>query len=666
MPTIKQQRAQYVKSLGIASIILSSIFLPIEGYMIYQFWITPRATTIFLHFNFQYRAGKTDVENNIIEEPYFKMLQMFEQHPTWNFSVELQAAMIERMMENETRFGAILNLTHKLNHRGQMEIICGFYSSQIVHAYPQEVVEWDFKHAFNILQEANLTRSRVMLCQEGQVMLGFANVFNTSYAEGIDTLLVSWQQLHTFSPPGHSFPDSPIYLVENVVPNKKMYLLNYDYLPKIEATFMHSWIFATDAEIAVEKDDAEVEFDVDPIRLKDFENQWLMLEREGNNFFTLEDWTNHCIRAGAVKTLNFYIPEVHWTPIRYNSSFTWMGRNNANSDDGEMIANNRRGYYTVKATRILYQYYKDHISLENRTKIENLIDNAERLVLLAMVSDTTGINPAYYERKYGESNVFYAISNCSESISIISSEISWLNQDNTYQVDLKHHTVNNNSADFIFPINTKMLSLNDLPFEIDARTSSDKSKYEPIKIVREKEFEGLKYKSLEVKFPGTWNWTIDKPNLIQITLFLDASFIHYCPSLTDSISLTRNMSRSEYGSHPIYVWLPLCNGLIFIPNEKISDIGLAIINDCAIRHTTLLWEENFIRYLEVEGIHMNASYHLLILEDINLTDAVNFAQRINDQRLWIVSDDITKMEGYPAYLIYNQVSNATEGEIVKG
>ncbi len=48
--------------------------------------------------------------------------------------------------------------------------------------------------------------------------------------------------------------------------------------------------------------------------------------------------------------------------------------------------------------------------------------NTERLILLAMVSDTTGINPAYYERRYGESKVFQAMSNCSEAISIITSE----------------------------------------------------------------------------------------------------------------------------------------------------------------------------------------------------------------------------------------------------
>jgi hypothetical protein len=111
MKSIIQRRANYIKSLGVASIIFSGLFLSVEGYAIYQFWITPRATTIFLHFNFQYRAGITEIENNIIEEPYYKMLQVFERHPNWNFTVEMQAAMIERMMENETRFGDILELT---------------------------------------------------------------------------------------------------------------------------------------------------------------------------------------------------------------------------------------------------------------------------------------------------------------------------------------------------------------------------------------------------------------------------------------------------------------------------------------------------------------------------------------------------------------------------
>ena len=654
MLSINQRRARYAKSVGIAAIIVGSMFLSIEIYFVYQFWIKPRAISCFFHFNIQYRAGRTEIGDNIIEEPYYKLLQMFDRHPTWNFSFEMQAAMIERMME-KPEYEVILNLTRKLNQRGQMEIVCGLYSSQLIHAYPQTVMEWEFKHAYKVLEAANLTRSRVLLCQEGQMDLGFANILNNNWSTGIDTLLVSWQQVNTYAPPGHKFPDSPVYVSENVVPGKHVYLLLYDYLPKVEAGFMHSWAYVGDAEIAVEAEDPEVEFDVDEARLRFFEQQWSMLENEGAQFFTLEQWLRHCEKVGAVESLDFYIPETHWTPIRYNSSFTWMGNNDGRSDDGEMIANNRRGYFTVQATEIMYNQYKIQISPSNQTIIENLLESAERFVLLSMVTDTTGITPRGYERRYGEGNIYNAMSNCSEVVSIIISEIFGLNISSTFQVDLLAQTIENNTLNFKTPTLIGEINLSNLSISITTQTNPATT---PTIVVKNYTFEGFNYKTLEVLFPGSWDWNVDVPEQIELKFNLDASNIIYCPSLTDSINLTENMSRSDYGYHPVYMFLPLGNGMIFIPESIYSDVGTAIINNCSSRHTNMLWDNDYLKYLEIGGIHLNASYQVLFLEDIQLSDAVNFAQRVNNQPLWVISDNITKMAGYSAYELYALCANA--------
>jgi len=652
-----QRRARYVKSVGIAAIIIGSMFLSVEVFFIYQFWITPRAITSFFHFNIQYRAGRTEIGDNIIEEPYYKLLQMYDRHPTWNFSFELQAAMIERMME-KPEYEVILNLTRKLNQRGQLEIICGVYSSQLVHPYPQTAMQWEFKHTYKILEAANLTRSRVLLCQEGQMDLGFANILNSNWSTGIDTLLVSWQQIQVFAPPGYQDPHAPVYVSSNVVPGKQVNLLVYDYLPRMEAGYMHSNAYLGDAEIAVEQEDAAVEFDVDEDRLRAFENQWSMLEREGCQFFTMEQWLRHCETAGAARSLDFYIPETHWAPVDYNSSHKWMGKNEGSSDDGEMIANNRRGYFTVQATRTMYNYYRSQLSLSNRTVIKDLLESAEKFVLLAMVTDTTGLTPRGYERIYGETNVHNAMINCSDAISIIISEIPGLNFSSTFQVDLRKKTVENNTGNFKHATLNGQLTRSDLPLSIETYTAPNISAYAPTISVTNYTFEGFDYKSLDVSFPGTWDWLSDQPSELCLKLNVDASNIVYCPSLTDSLNLTVNMSRSDYLTHPVYVFLPLSNGLVFIPETPSSNVGMAIINNCSSRHTTLLWEQDYLKYWETDGIHLNASYQILFLEDIQLSDAVNFAQRVNNEPLWVISDNITKMAGYGAYQLYGLCANA--------
>ncbi|NVM29477.1 MAG: hypothetical protein HWN65_11610 [Candidatus Helarchaeota archaeon] len=653
-----QRRARYVKSVGIAAILIGSMFLSVEIFFIYQFWIRPRAITSFFHFNIQYRAGRTDIGDNIIEEPYHKLLQMFDRHPTWNFSFELQAAMIERLME-KPEYEEILNLTRKLNHRGQLEIICGVYSSQLVHAYPQTAMEWEFKHTYKILEAANLTRSRVLLCQEGQLDLGFANILNSNWSTGIDTLLVSWQQIQMFSPPGHQYPDAPVYTSSDVVPGKQLKLLIYNYLPKVEAGYMHSNAYLGDAEIAVEQDDPAVEFDVDEDRLRAFEDQWSRLEREGCEFFTMEQWLGHCERVGAIESLDFYIPETHWGPADVNSSHKWMGNNDGTSDDGEMIANNRRGYFTVLATRTMYNYFRNDISLSNRTNIENLLEDAEKSVLLAMVTDTTGLTPRGYERRYGETNIYNAMTNCSDAVSIIISEIPGINPDSSFQVDLRAETVENITGNFVYPTYNGQLTRSDLPLSIEAYTWPNTSAYAPTISVANFSFEGFNYKSLEVIFPGTWDWASDLPDHLYLNLIVDASNIVYSPSLTDSLNVTVNMSRSDYcDKDPVHVFLPLGNGLIFIPESPSSSVGVAIINNCSSRHTTLLWEQDALKYWERSGIHLNASYHLLFLEDVQLSDAVSFAQRVNNQPLWGISDNITKMAGYYAYQLYALCANA--------
>jgi hypothetical protein len=172
----------------------------------------------------------------------------------------------------------------------------------------------------------------------------------------------------------------------------------------------------------------------------------------------------------------------------------------------------------------------------------------------------------------------------------------------------------------------------------------------------------MNYKSLKVTFPGTWDWAIDAPNELQLILNTNSSYIAYSPSLTDSVNFTINLSRSDYASGLVNVLLPLSNGLIFIPESPQATTGLAIINNCTSRHTSIWWNEDSLKFIELGGIHLNATYHLLFVEKIDLTSALSFAQRVNTYPFFIISDNITLMAAYEPYRFYSQVANATQGE----
>jgi hypothetical protein len=389
------KRKKLAKRASISAILTSIITISVLSVFIRYYWIGPRATTNFFHFNLDYRLGNELAEDTIIKEPYYKLLGMYDKHPNWKFTVECQAEMIQKIYENSS-YTHIAALTTKLVGRGQMELICGIQFSQLFHMYPADVLELNLKYANETLNTYGLLdkRSRALIFQEGQYGYGLATALNSPYAANIDTVLVSAQQMYDFHDYDYLGGDSPLWELNNFETGKSIYLLQYDYLPKWEAGYMHSWNYFTDAELGFETDDPnQPEFSVDDNKLAEYEQQLILLESEGNQFMTCQEWIEHCIEVDAIKELDYYIPETHWGTTKYNSSYIWAANNGDSTDDGEMLANNYRCRQIILATRKIYETYKNNVSAANQTIIENKFRMAERLWLQATVTDATGIRP---------------------------------------------------------------------------------------------------------------------------------------------------------------------------------------------------------------------------------------------------------------------------------
>ncbi len=675
MVDYKKKRKYLAKRASISAIITSIITLSVLSVLIRFYWIGPRCTTNFFHFNLDYRLGNERVEETIIKEPYHKLLLMYDKHPNWKFTIECQAEMIKKIYENSS-YSDIAALTDKLVNRGQMELICGLQFSQLFHTYPADVLELNLKYANETLNAHGLLdkRSRCLIFQEGQYGYGLATGLNSQYAANIDTVLVSYQEIYDFQDYDYLGGDSPLWELTNSETGKSLYLLVYDYLPKWEAGYMHSWNFLSDAELGFESDDDNLpEFSVDQRKLDEYEQQLLLLESEGNKFMTCEEWVGHCIEVDAIKELDYYIPECHWGTTKYNSSYIWAANNGDSTDDGEMLANNYRCRQIILATRKIYETYKNNVSSANQTIIENKFRMAERLWLQATVTDATGIGPDAIERLTAEENVYIAEKNCSQIIEIISYNVSAVDVQKL-QVDLKTGNIYNNTSDFISLITyIGALTVDDLPIRLNTYTQGGSAPLISVSNVSYNSAdsainnETFNLFELDVTFNGTHDWKDRSIKKIGIQFRLygrSVKEIVYCPSLLENIAHKR-LWRYNYQYDPVYIFLPLSNGLIFLPDEYTGFRGTAIIKNVTQRHTSWLWEYSYLEVLEDEGLCMDAHHQFFIIDDISLEEAIRLANRINVSPPWIVSENVNFTQGHEVYDMYlnmaNRLSDVGEG-----
>ncbi|MGV9171313.1 MAG: hypothetical protein ACOC35_01925 [Promethearchaeia archaeon] len=674
-------KKQFFKRIGVSAAVVGIVLVGVVGIFSRFFWIGPRCTTNYFHFNVDYRLGREDVEDRIIREPYYKLLQLYDKHPSWDFTIECQAEMIYMIYTNE-EYSEIAKLTDKLVKRDQMELICGLQFSQLFYTYPADVLELNLKYANETLQnvdsEVNLLkkRSNCLLFQEGQFGYGLATGLNSPYAGNIDTVLVSAQQIKDFQKPNYPGKHYPVHTLRNPETGKQINMLTYDYLPQWEADYYHSWNFLLDAELAFEDPNAKEEFTVSDEKLAAYEKELKMLEQEGNEFMKCSDWVKHCQDVGAVGDLDYYIPECNWGTTKYNSSYIWAANNGDSTDDGEMLANNYRCRQIISATRKIYNKHKNNPSLSagNKTAIEKKFTQAEKLWLQATCTDSTGIGPDPIERVTAESNVLITQKNCSQILSILAENIPELNVEKL-QVDLRTGEIYNETSEFLSLVkNQKSLNLEDLPLDVEFSSHVTDGTLEPSVSVSLVEYNSSDYDNelynltkLDVTFQGSHDWANDSIRSIGIKFSPkekgeSTKEIIYAPSLLENE--TKRIYRYNYIYDPLYIFLPLSNGMIFLPNENSGDIGTAIIKNVTQRHTSWLWEYYYLKVLETEGLHMDAHHQFYIIDNIQIDRALRFANRINVYPAWIVSKNVSLIQGNEVYDMYAEMENrlADKGE----
>ena len=226
---------------------------------------------------------------------------------------------------------------------------------------------------------------------------------------------------------------------------------------------------------------------------------------------------------------------------------------------------------------------------------------------------------------------------------------------------------NNTALETERSLTVSSLNLSDLPINIS--TSSYNGASQPDITVSLVSFnssddaqtsENFNLYKLDIVFEGSHDWKNDSIQPISIKFKLNESNqsfkkIFYSPSMLENE--TKMLLRDQFNYDPVYIFLPLTNGMMFIPKDLSGSVGVAIVKNVTKRHTSWLWEKEYVKVLETEGIHLDAHHQFYIIDNIDLQSALKFANRINVFPPWIISKNVSLIQGNEVYDEYDQMMN---------
>jgi hypothetical protein len=644
----------------------------------------PTISTIYYHFNIQYRAGYEESYDHICEAVEH-LIDMYDNHTSWNWSLECQFMLIEWAKENysvteesgEPLEEQMFYKLQKQNQRGQLELIVPQYSDQWHVAHTLKDLKQSVNYTTTRLNEWNLTRSSVIVFQEGQWLPGFTQLGDTGEFEAA---VMHLEQATYFD----YYPKDPV-LKWNFGGIEKYAFVN-PRLPVFEGMAYHHQIYAADGEL-LNTGDVKIhggpasEFEYNEEKQKNHEEKLIALEKRGNQFMTMESFLHRCIEKNQVGILNKFIPECEWVAAQYDQYFTWMGNGNGATDDGYLLS---RIYYAGKLTQATEQllnhaYSTGRITEENYTEwgnyringVDGLLLEANKEVWKAQVSDTTGITPRYEEWWYGLNNTKWAIDKCKTIISNIKAQA--LTEGNPYpsifQINPYTDEIVLNGADFINDtyVETKTLeqieNLFDLDIEVSQKTEFDLMDLNPITKFEKRYYNAsnwsIEYYRMQWDFYGKYNITmkhdeanylnestelpnyitnngttdVSDSNEISVKFIDDFKDVIYSPALAEN--LTQNLTRSDYFYRPYgsseewYLLLSLCNGLLYNPEKK-----YAIVKNVTANHLAALWREENVEFLETKVKYNSTRDYFLVSGE--LSDILRFANQINAYKVFTI------------------------------
>lgn len=364
-------------------------------------------------------AGWTDekVEDYIIEETFFPILQLYDKHPTWGVDLELQGRFLDVMAE---RHPQVLDLLRKLAQRGQVELISFHMDDQLFLAFAREDLHRSIAAVRETFTQHCLPLSGVVFDQEGQAGEGRQKMLlDEGYTVGVFPKNL-WEYVHLGSNAAGYWP---LYSSEGgdlIVGAGGV---------QAESGIQLTWNFFDDGELrAVGKTSAgpynpyfAPEAPHDPTRIAEFEKELADTEAQGFYLTRISDYVRHVKAEGIAAKPAPPLLDGTWQAPSTDSIHRWLGgRGNVDAvfkveQDNAVRAGNALASMQVRALQRLVDAAVAKGPLPK--EIDPHLEDLWHLLWRAQVSDCSGVNPWYGEVRFGlDTNA--AISNACYSLAL--------------------------------------------------------------------------------------------------------------------------------------------------------------------------------------------------------------------------------------------------------
>ncbi len=358
------------------------------------------------HFNIQYVAGGLDdyfgqtvsaeaMEDAIVIESFEPLVALYEKHPTWGASFEMQGYMLEVMAERHPK---VLRRFAALVKRGQVDLMTYHWSDQLVVAHPRQDMQWSWQQNARTVEALCIPRVPVYFLQEGQFGPG-VQTFAKDMEDGVVMLPRGlagyWHGART-----------PALLYDN----DGLLALTTDGMTADGLTV--EWSFVDDGELLATHKANPYLFDVfkyDATYLKtEYEDKLTALEAKGVSMAPVSHYLAILRERVKAKTLTPapLVPPVldgTWHPDDSGNMALWMGgkgQSPGDERDNAVLTQCVRARQTLTAAEVLVRKLEaqGHASAK---RARSWHDWAVRELLLAEVSDATGWRPVKTEVVYG-------------------------------------------------------------------------------------------------------------------------------------------------------------------------------------------------------------------------------------------------------------------------
>ncbi len=347
-----------------------------------------------LHYNLQYVAGDSEIENKIIVESLDPVLDFYLAHPDWGADVEMQGYMIE---ETAKRYPAIFEKLKALVNRRQIDLVSFHYADQLFLAYPRLDMEWSDRINKQVFQTHGLIQSKTVFTQEGQFGEGQASFMAE---KGFETLVLP-KNLYRYA---HGEKQAAPYYRLNGV-NVVIGARGVEY--EGAANVRTAWTYMDDAELLPTGRATPYSqyFKYKPEKMKEYEDELKGLEAQGFKIGTIAAYVADLKAAGVPPAQLEPMFDGAWQPKDTDNIFRWMGDYRAQFErDNEIITANVRVRHKLAAAKIIVDYLRDFGDESEADALDKELAEAWRLQSLAEVSDSTGWTPMPVEIKYSQKN----------------------------------------------------------------------------------------------------------------------------------------------------------------------------------------------------------------------------------------------------------------------